>query len=108
MGALAIATAGCIAVGVRAAVRRRFVDHRRWMWRAYLLLCSAVVIRLIGGFATVTGLAFEWVDPLAAWVSWVAPLGAFEFGERIRRRTGASIVRNAICTARERKQEHRE
>src|SRR5262245_33408666 len=49
LGALAIATAVCVAQGWRMAVARRFDEHRHWMWRTYILLCSAVVIRLIGG-----------------------------------------------------------
>jgi hypothetical protein len=81
LAALAIATATCVSLGARSAMTRRFADHRRWMWRAYLLLCSAVVIRLIGGLATVTGATAPWVDPLGAWMSWLVPLAAFELRE---------------------------
>ena len=81
LAALAIATAVCVSLGARSAVSRRFADHRRWMWRCYLLLCSAVVLRLIGGLATVTGATAPWVDPLATWVSWLVPLAVFEFRE---------------------------
>jgi hypothetical protein len=83
LAALAIATAVCVSFGAHAAVRRRFADHRRWMWRCYLLLCAAVVIRLLGGLATVTGVVAPWVDPLATWLSWLGPLAAFEVRERI-------------------------
>jgi len=58
------------------------------MWRTYLLLCSAVVLRLIGGLATVTGVAAPWVDPLATWMSWLVPLMAFESREWTRRKSG--------------------
>jgi len=78
LAALAIATAISVSFGARSAVARRFADHRRWMWRCYLLLCSAVVLRLIGGLATVTGVVAPWVDPVAAWMSWIVPLAAFE------------------------------
>jgi hypothetical protein len=81
LAALAIATATCASLGARSAVTRRFADHRRWMWRCYLLLCSAVVLRLIGGLATVTGMDAPWVDPLATWMSWLVPLAAFEWRE---------------------------
>jgi uncharacterized membrane protein len=87
LATLAVATAACILLGVRAAVTGRFADHRRWMWRGYLLLCSAVVLRLFGGLATVTGVTASWVDPLMNWMSWLTPLAAFEMLERIRRRT---------------------
>jgi hypothetical protein len=75
---LAILTAACVMLGWRAAVGRRFETHRRWMWRCYLLLCSAVIIRMIGGFALVTGFHAAWIDPLAAWASWLLPLLGYE------------------------------
>lgn len=90
LAALAIATAISVSFGARSAVARRFADHRRWMWRCYLLLCSAVVLRLIGGLATVTGVVAPWVDPVAAWMSWIVPLAAFElsshFSQSVDRR----------------------
>jgi hypothetical protein len=86
LAALAVATAICASLGAWSAVTRRFVDHRRWMWRCYLLLCSAVVLRLLGGLATVTGVTAPWVDPLATWMSWLAPLTAFELREWTRRK----------------------
>lgn len=75
---LAVATATCTALGWRAAVARRFDEHRRWMWRTYLLLCSAVVIRLIGGLATVFDVDALWVYPLSSWASWLVPLLVYE------------------------------
>lgn len=90
LGTLAIATATCATLGARCAMKRRFADHRRWMWRCYLLLCSAVVLRLIGGLATVTGMTASWIDPLANWMSWIMPLAAFELAERTRRRRGST------------------
>jgi hypothetical protein len=84
LGALAIATAACVALGWRAAVRRRFADHRRWMWRTFLLLCSAVVIRLIGGLATVTGFDALWLYPASTWLSWLAPLAVYEANRLFR------------------------
>ncbi len=88
LAALAIATAISVALGARAAVKRRFADHRRWMWRCYLLLCSAVVLRVMGGLAIVMGVTAPWVDPLANWMCWLAPLAAFELRERAQRKTG--------------------
>jgi uncharacterized membrane protein len=78
LGLLAIATATCAALGWRAAAARRFDDHRRWMWRTYILLCSAVVIRLMGGLATVFHVDAIWVYPLSAWASWLVPLLVYE------------------------------
>jgi hypothetical protein len=83
LGSLAIATAACVLLGWKAAVQQRLVDHKRWMWRTYLLLCSAVVIRVIGGLATVTGFEAPWLYPLSTWVSWLVPLLVFETIQRV-------------------------
>lgn len=74
--ALSLATASTAAMGWQTAVRRRFNDHRRWMLRCYTLLCSAVVLRLFGGLAEVTGAVSTY--PLAAWLSWLLPLVVLE------------------------------
>ena len=73
---LAVATAICVCAGWRAAVRRRFDEHRRWMLRCFVLLCSAVVLRVIGGLSDVLGV--EWTYPFAAWVSWLVPIVILE------------------------------
>lgn len=69
--ALAIATFACGLQGWRTAVRREFDLHRRWMLRLYVLLCSAVVLRLIGGAAEMLSLTGTY--PWAAWLSWLLP-----------------------------------
>ena len=96
LAVLAVVTGICVALGWRSAVKRRFADHRRWMWRAFLLLCSAVVLRLMGGLATVTGTTATWVDPLATWMSWLVPLTAFELSELGKRRTRRSLAQSAL------------
>jgi Predicted membrane protein (DUF2306) len=87
LASLAIATSSCAALGAWSAMNRRLKQHRIWMWRCYLLLCSAVVLRVIGGLATVIGATSPWVDSLATWISWLAPLAAFEWYEWARRRS---------------------
>jgi hypothetical protein len=89
LASLAVATAASAALGARAAARRRFADHRIWMWRCYILLCSAVALRVLGGLAIVAGMDARWFDPLATWTSWLAPLSVFELVERSRRRRRA-------------------
>jgi hypothetical protein len=86
LGSLAIATAACVALGWRSAVMRRFANHRRWMWRTFILLCSAVVLRMIGGLATVANFDAPWLYPLATWASWLAPLLVFESSRLLNRR----------------------
>jgi hypothetical protein len=84
---LAVLTGTCIALGWRAAVKRQFAVHRRWMWRCFLLLCSAVLVRLLGGLGTVIGVHAPWFNPAASWASWILPLTAFELsGLRMCRR----------------------
>lgn len=91
---LAVVTGGCMACGWRAAVLRRFTEHRRWMWRTYVLLCSAVVLRVIGGLGTVLSVPSAWFDPVASWLCWVLPLAAYELTwwgtSRLKRRSGGS------------------
>lgn len=73
---LAVATAACAAIGWRAACGRRFVAHGTWMTRLFVLLCSAVVLRLIAGLATLLGLDADWLYAASAWASWLVPLAA--------------------------------
>ena len=73
---LAVDTTICAAKGWRAAIQRRFDQHRFWMLRCYALLCSAVVLRVIGGLSDVVGA--EWTYPFAAWFSWLLPLFVLE------------------------------
>jgi hypothetical protein len=82
---LAIATGMCVAFGWRCAVKRSFAEHRRWMWRCFLLLCSAVVIRVIGGAATVAETSATWIYPVSAYVSWLVPLAVFELRGFVKR-----------------------
>jgi hypothetical protein len=97
LGTLALATGLCIALGWRAAVERRFVDHEQWMWRTYLLLCSAVVIRLLGGLATVAAFDALWFYPFSVWTSWVVPLAVYEILRIASRRSGL-VTNSAIAT----------
>ncbi len=93
---LAVLTGTCVALGWRAAVKRRFQVHRRWMWRCFLLLCSAVVLRLVAGLATVVGVQSMWFDPVASWASWLVPLGAFELSRLITGRVNPQRATPAL------------
>jgi len=75
---LAIFTGFSAWFGWRSAVQKKFVKHRIWMWRSYVLLCSAILTRLIGGAFVVTGIDGEWTYYMAAWTSWLVPLGVYE------------------------------
>lgn len=76
---LSTATAACAIAGVIYARRRRYDQHRRWMLRCYVLICSAVALRLISGAAGLVGVPSpEAAYIVAAWSSWLIPLAAYE------------------------------
>ena len=81
---LSAATASCAIVGVVHARRGRYDRHRRWMLRCYILICSAVALRLLSGTAGLVGgprAAAAYV--VAAWSSWLLPLATYEIVERL-------------------------
>ncbi|MCS7469448.1 DUF2306 domain-containing protein [Stieleria sp. ICT_E10.1] len=78
-GILAAATWWSTYIGWRAGRGGDFQQHRIWMLRSYVLLLSAVFLRL-GHFALRTiGLTPELTYQFAAWISWVIPLIVLEF-----------------------------
>lgn len=82
---LSAATASCATVGVVHARGRRYDLHRRWMLRSYVLICSAISLRLISGTAGLIGTpSAEHAYIVAAWSSWLIPLMAYEIVERFR------------------------
>lgn len=81
---LSIATACCAIVGVVYARSRRYDSHRRWMLRSYILICSAVTLRLMSGAAGLIGVPSpEHAYVAAAWCSWLFPLTAYEIVEKL-------------------------
>jgi uncharacterized membrane protein len=83
---LSIGTALCVWQGWQAAVQRQFAVHRQWMNRCFVLLLSAVVIRLIGGISEWVENTSELVYPLSAWLCWLVPLIVYELlGQPFRR-----------------------
>ena len=72
---------------------RRFADHRLWMWRTFVLLGSAVVLRLIGGLATVADFDALWLYPFSTWASWLVPLLIFE-ARRLLNPQGQLVTRS--------------
>lgn len=89
---LSFATAATIGLGWRAAVQRRFLDHQRWMLRNFVLLCSAVTLRVLGGLATVLDLQSSRFDQVASWVSWLVPLVLLECTFAVRNRKSSQWI----------------
>ena len=78
-GLLALAwlyTGGRAYLAIRAG---EVAVHRRWMVRNYALAFAAVMLRLYLPGAIVSGLAFEVVYPVIAWLCWVPNLVVAEF-----------------------------
>ncbi len=81
---LSVATAICVIAGLVHARRHRYELHRRWMLRSYVLICSAVILRLMSGAAGLIGVPSpEAAYIVAAWSSWLIPLAAFELLVRL-------------------------
>jgi hypothetical protein len=76
---LSFATAFCAVTGVVCARRKRFDRHRRWMHRTFVLLCSAIALRLLSGAASLLEVPNpERAYVVASWCSWLLPLAAWE------------------------------
>lgn len=84
---LALLTAGTATMGYVTARQRQFESHGRWMFRCFLLLVSAVVLRLVAGISVVTESGGDWLYPASAWLSWLGPLALYEAAWRLRRET---------------------
>jgi len=56
------------------------------MERCFALLCSAVVLRIIAGAATIANFSADWIYPFSAWFSWLAPLIILETFNHLKRR----------------------
>ena len=65
--------------GWRAAVERRFKDHRDWMLRSYAIIAGAITLRLLLPAAGMLGLGFFQAYPVIAWLSWSINLALFEY-----------------------------
>ena len=75
---LSVLTAATALLGFQSAITGQFKEHQRWMWRCWILLSSAIVLRLL----TMVLSPFGW-EPLMlyrvnAWLSWLMPLTVLE------------------------------
>jgi uncharacterized membrane protein len=76
--ASSILTGICAAMGWRCAMQRKFDRHRIWMLRCYVLLCSAVTLRLLGGLSIIFETDSIASYRFASWASWLGPLLCLE------------------------------
>jgi len=83
---LALTMGFCVIMGWRRAVEKNFKAHRYWMTRCFIMLCSAVVLRLFSGVAAILIPDADWTYPFAAWGAWIIPLITLEGFEHYQRR----------------------
>lgn len=86
-------------LGYRAAVERRFDDHREWMLRSYALTAAAITLRLMLPASMLAGLEFAAVYPAIAWLAWTVNLAAVEVHIRRHRRPVPTRVAQASARA---------
>lgn len=73
-GSLAVLWIAVNLLGWRAALDRRFADHRRWMIRSWALTLAAVTLRLYLPTVQILDLPFlPWYRAIA-WLAWVPNL----------------------------------
>jgi hypothetical protein len=65
-------------LGWRAAVERRFGDHREWMLRSYALTATAITLRLMLPASALLGLDFVPAYRVISWLAWTTNLALFE------------------------------
>ena len=75
-------------LGLRAAIERRFADHRDWMLRSYALTATAITLRLMLPAAGLLRLEFLPAYQAIAWLSWITNLVLVEY--YIRRKRAAA------------------
>jgi uncharacterized membrane protein len=114
-GLLAVLVMLCAAQALRYALKRNFATHRRWAWRLYLVVSSALFLRsgiaLTAMIAAGTG-AFDltalkgWVLTLMTFGQYIVPLAVLELyfwtqlrgGRAARFALAAGLVAIALTT----------
>lgn len=71
-GTLAVVWLSVAAMAFRAARNQRFLIHRDWMIRSYVLTWTFIGCRIAGNFGLFPGLGAEGVTA-AIWVNWIIP-----------------------------------
>jgi hypothetical protein len=66
-------------LGVRAAIERRFDDHREWMLRSYAVLAGAITLRLMLPAALFAGFDFYPAYRVISWLTWSSNLALCQY-----------------------------
>ena len=81
---LSVLTCATALLGFWYARHQRLEKHQRWMWRCWILLSSAIVLRLMAMVAEPFGLEPVGYYRFTAWASWLLPLGILELSVMLR------------------------
>lgn len=65
-------------LALRAALARRFDDHRNWMLRSYAIVAGAITLRLMLPAALFSGYDFYPAYRLIAWLTWTTNMAVCE------------------------------
>lgn len=84
-------------LGLRAAIERRFADHREWMLRSYAMTATAITLRLMLPAAGLLEIDFVEAYRAIAWLSWMTNLALVEY--YIRRKRSSATGYQALATA---------
>ena len=96
--ALALLWLTVTGLGLRAALRRDFAAHGRWMARCIALTASAITLRIMLGVGSgALGLPFDAVYITAAWSSWVFNLAVCEAWLRRSTRRQAMVFDSRLA-----------
>lgn len=75
---LAVLTGATAGMALLHARKGNWEKHRRWAVRCFLLLCSPLLLRLVGGVQSVLQIESSLYYTFNAWLSWLLPLLVFE------------------------------
>lgn len=78
LAALSVAWMLTATMALRAAINRRFDNHREWMIRSYVLVWSFVLCRLTAKVPTLAVLGELGDGAALGWLSWLIPLAIAE------------------------------
>lgn len=85
----------CTWLGVRAAVERRFDDHRDWMLRSYGAIAGAITLRLLIPASAFLDFGFLAAYRVSSWLAWMINVALVEYFIRRSRATIAIAARLA-------------
>ena len=75
---LSVLTGATALIGFRSALMGQFQEHQRWMWRCWILLSSALILRLLTMVLSSFGLEPLMLYRVNVWLSWLIPLMVLE------------------------------